>query len=134
MLNQPYDGRPPGFTRTPTVGPVVQLSVRTRGWAYIGTFVGALFDMHADPGEMRNLAYSDSAAAVRWWLLRLVLQEWDVTLASSPNATRWERAEWLRKGKRRSRKVQGSLCLWRATPLSTHPISSTPPKTGYHIV
>lgn len=75
MLNQPYDGLPPGYTRTPTVGPVVQLYVRTRRWAYTATFLGvldplrnparsplrlideALFDTNNDSGEARNLAY-----------------------------------------------------------------------------
>ena len=108
MLNQPYDGKPPGFTRTPTVGPVVLYYVRTAAWAYTATFRGkwpqplrlldeALFDAQADPGELRNLAYTDAAAPTRWWLLQLVLREWTVTLVGPVNASRWERAEWLRK-------------------------------------
>jgi hypothetical protein len=42
MLNQPYDGKPPGFSKTPTVGPVVQLYVRTARFAYTAVFLGVL--------------------------------------------------------------------------------------------
>ena len=42
MLNQPYDGLPPGYTRTPRVGPVVQLYVRTKRWAYTLILSGVL--------------------------------------------------------------------------------------------
>lgn len=40
MLNQPYDGLPPGFTQAPRVGPVVQLHVRTHRWSFTATFLG----------------------------------------------------------------------------------------------
>ena len=114
MLNQPYDGLPPGYTRTPKVGPVVQLSIRTRRWACIATFAGelrsspagrptlriiddALFDVSVDPGETANLAYYPAHAHARQRLLHTMLDEWGVHVSSPLNETRWQRAEWLRE-------------------------------------
>lgn len=108
MLNTPYDGLPPGFTRTPTVGSVVQLYVRTRRWAYTLVLSGVLpqarrpallhgtpapttlnsslrimdemlFDMEADPYEAHNLAYYGSHAHPRFRMLQTVLRDWNLT-------------------------------------------------------
>ena len=109
MLNQPYDGLPPGWTRTPRVGPVVQLYVRSKRWAYTAVFRGELpsgrpmrlldellFDTHADPAEANNLAYFAGYAAPRAAMLAIVLRDWPVQLSGPANSSRWERAEWLR--------------------------------------
>ena len=110
MLNQPYDGLPPGWTRTPRVGPVVQLYVRTKRWAYTAVFLGQLrsghalrlvdeylFDTLSDPGETSNLAYFSAYAAPRATFLHTVLRDWAVRLSGPANTSRWERAEWLRQ-------------------------------------
>uniref|UniRef100_A0A7S2J6U3 Uncharacterized protein n=1 Tax=Haptolina brevifila TaxID=156173 RepID=A0A7S2J6U3_9EUKA len=108
MLNSPYDGKPPGFTRTPTVGPVVQLLLRTASWTYTATFLGqlprpvrlideALFDAVGDPSQVRNLAYAAASAPVRWKMLDAMMREWGVVLSGPVNSSRWERAEWLRR-------------------------------------
>ena len=114
MLNQPYDGLPPGYTRTPKVGAVVQLSIRTRRWACIATLTGelrssgahrptlriiddALFDVSVDPAETANLAYFPAHAHTRQRLLHLMLDEWNLRVSSPLNETRWQRAEWLRE-------------------------------------
>ena len=112
MLNQPYDGLPPGYTRTPTVGDVVQLYIRTRRWAYTLILSGvlpargtplrimdeALYDAEADLGESLNLAYYSSHSHTRYRLLQVALREWNVTarVQGPLNESRWQRAEWLR--------------------------------------
>lgn len=110
LLNQPYDGLPPGYTRTRQVGPIVLLLVRTRRWAFTATLRGELsrpplrlideqlFDTHADPGETRNLAYYTgvrSYAHARHWLLQTALRDWAIQLSGPVNASRAERAQWL---------------------------------------
>ena len=117
MLNQPYDGLPPGYTTTPRVGPIVHLRLRSKRWAFTATFRGALlakenapkaaplrlvdealFDMQADPFEAANLAYYPAFATVRWRLLQRILREWEPLHVDGPlNQTRWQRAEWLRR-------------------------------------
>ena len=104
-----YDGLPPGWTRTPKVGPVVQLYVRTRRWSYTVIFCGVLhsaqplrivdellFDLTADRGEANNLAYYPSHVQPRQRLLQTVFREWGVRVRGPINESRWQRAEWLR--------------------------------------
>ena len=126
MLNSPYDGLPPGYTRTPRVGPVVQLYIRTRRWAYTAVLRGTLrpdhtapiggaksappaaplqlidellFDHRADPTESDNLAYYAPQRPMVHSMRAAALRDWSVPLSASPppNSSRARRAEWLRE-------------------------------------
>ena len=58
-----------------------------------------LFDHRADPSESENLAYFGAHMSYTHSLRAVVLRDWHVTLSESPppNATRAQRAEYLRE-------------------------------------
>ena len=93
VIHRPTDPNLPGAKPQRNIGSGAQLYVRTSRYAYtvylgLGSTCGcgsrlsivdeALFDHTVDMGEMRNLAYITTHAAVRTRLLALVLRDWQL--------------------------------------------------------
>ena len=119
VLHRPLDRLLPGAPPRYLLGKGSQLYVRTAKHAY-ATYVRplcatcgstfrlldeTLYDLHADPGEMQNLAHSPSHAVVRRELLVVVMRDWNVSMVQHLNGrdcdpllapNRTQRLAWLR--------------------------------------